>query len=153
MQIEKQCLICGQTYMATRQSQQYCSNECRMKAFKSGSSSAVCPVCGKTFVKTRDDKMYCSRKCTQYYHRHKPQTCVVCGNEFIGSDGKKYCSKECKRKGMVRVYQGRRIEKQEEPIKRESRLMEKERAARQQGLHYADMQKAETLQMVGVVGI
>lgn len=71
----------------------------------------ICKQCGIEFTPTRGNRKYCSEKCKhehylaymcEYNHKkyakveRKIGHCSVCGKEFIGKQGKKYCSAECR---------------------------------------------------------
>lgn len=59
-----------------------------------------CLHCGKVLEHNSDTgnvKLYCDNKCRYAYNnKFTNNKCSVCGKEFIGSKGAKYCSKECK---------------------------------------------------------
>ncbi len=63
-----------------------------------------CLHCGKKFGFRRGENkhMYCSRECA-WEARRKPETpkppivCVICGQEFDGRGGTKYCTDDCRK--------------------------------------------------------
>lgn len=81
-----------------------------------------CPICGTRFYKVRSN-IYCTPECAAEANRRKTKK----RNELL---------KE------VRIIP-------EEPKMRISEAGRIEREARKKGLHYADIQKAETLAMIG----
>lgn len=111
-----------------------------------------CGWCGKQFHEGAN-KRYCSKECShaaksekiRQAQRHQLQTCVWCGKTFEGYGKRKYCSATCKKENMA-------AQKTEEfrPTQ-ESHLQEKLQLAESKGMTYAEMQKQETLKMVGKV--
>lgn len=117
-----------------------------------------CPRCGKEFRKANTMK-YCSPTCMQEVHREKARQrskdykktlkqCEWCGENFHPSRYGKCCCKECHEKKRAA---DRHEEYQLETW--ESHLQEKLQMAEAQGMSYAEMQKQETLKMVGRVVI
>lgn len=157
---EKQCRNCGKTFMQTGK-ELMCSEECRQEAkaksvnrkyVRATDKEKVCPVCNKTFIgSTR--KKYCSTECNvkaqllraKVVQKEKP--CKVCGKVFMPGTAKAvYCSKQCSVKDYTRrkaIEEGRPVEMVYKP----SHIDDRERYARSKGLHYADLQKRETIQM------
>jgi len=113
-----------------------------------------CKWCGKPFHEGAN-KLYCSDECKHAAGNERSrlrqcvqfQTCVWCGKEFQGYNGRKYCSKACKKESMSANR------KEDTRGTWESHLQEKLQQAEAQGMTYAEMQKAETLKMVGKVVI
>ncbi len=102
-----------------------------------------CKLCGKMFHKG-SKRRYCSPECSDKANRinmrekqlqHKV-VCKRCGQTFTGRVDKRFCSPECKKKK-----------------KWESHLQEKLQLAEANGTTYAEMQRQETLKMVGRVVI
>lgn len=68
----------------------------------------ICQNCGNKFIpKASDRTTYCSRECYFEKIKAKPkepkekvlpvQNCVICGKEFPGKYGSKYCGDECRK--------------------------------------------------------
>lgn len=99
----------------------------------------ICPVCGKEFESRCATAKYCSDECKSRVQKQ----CPICSTGFTGRS--KYCSEGCKE--IAKKMQARK--KRNKYGVRPSGAFEKERRAREQGLHYADIQKAETLRLYG----
>ena len=64
-----------------------------------------CPQCGKSFQYSRSTRIYCSNNCylAAKYQKIKDERdalktvkiCPQCGNEFLGTKKKIYCSQKC----------------------------------------------------------
>lgn len=117
-----------------------------------------CARCGKEFRKVNTAK-YCSPTCMQEEHRERMRVrsrdykqtykqCEWCGKNFHPSRYGKCCSEECHEKK-------RAADRHEEylPETRKSQLAAKLKQAESQGMTYAEMQRQETLKMVGRVVI
>lgn len=84
----QECLVCGKTFQAKRQTKKFCSDACKMKhhrqelkkqdsvtAKKSqpgrtpGLAKRVCPHCGEWFVAHRSDQVFCSKSCRSASNR------------------------------------------------------------------------------------
>lgn len=67
----KQCLICGQTFRAVKDTknkkQKYCSIECYREARKNPVKELKCAYCGKPFYEREGRKKYCNHEC---YSKH-----------------------------------------------------------------------------------
>lgn len=122
-----------------------------------------CNVCGKMFHGAKQH-MYCSDECRGIGTKQKradyrevyremlnqPRECERCGKVFSNGNNRKYCSEECKKAATY--------EKQQETYERKrrqrmSQLDRKVLQAEEMGVRYADLQKQETLKMVGRVVI
>ena len=83
----KICSTCGKEFIATNPRYKYCSEECRLRAYRVFNKKKyyeerdkivkVCPICGKEFKHSRSK--YCSKECfkesrrrasSQYYQNH-----------------------------------------------------------------------------------
>ena len=85
------------------------------------------------------------------------RNCPLCSTRFYKAKSNIYCSLECSREANrrnARKYQ-KALNKSNsvEPSIRISNAGEIEREARENGLHYADIQKQKTLAMVGGIKI
>lgn len=61
MEIEKECPICGNHFIAKRKSHVCCSRKCR-EEYKRLNSKKKCLVCGKEFVPEKTSS-FCSKEC------------------------------------------------------------------------------------------
>ena len=125
-----------------------------------------CAECGKLFMKRRAKK-YCSDICSrkaaakrnaERYRKAAEEKrangveidCAYCGKSFVIYDGfnAKYCSAKCR----AAVHREEKKSTYEKEKKRKiSQCGEIEKEARKIGLHYADIQKQETLAMIGKI--
>lgn len=97
MDIEKECPICGNHFIAKRKSHVCCSRPCRDK-FTRLHKEKECVVCGKTFS-SMDDTLFCSEKCKHQYKIDSltyEKECEYCGKRFQGFSFSKFCSSRCK---------------------------------------------------------
>ena len=119
-----------------------------------------CEVCGKMFRRMRPT-FTCSPECSHKRHnaiqlersRVKVECdCTICGKTFTKrrNQQKYVCSAECG-KEYQRLHKGQ--VDQTGKKKRANNIVAIEKQARKKGLHYADIQKQETLAMVGRVEI
>ncbi len=89
----------------------------------------------------------------------KMRKCEICGKEFTPKAGNaKFCSEECRKQREKFYIENRKPRKREPEIKpkekvRPSKAFDIEAEARKEGKHYADIQKEQTLKMVGKVEI
>lgn len=118
------CKCCGKEFQAPTRKSKVCSDECRK------------------IQKTKMDAEWFERKREKRY-------CVICEKEIHKPrTNQKTCSKECFEIHRKAYLQDRCQTNYNKPVKRrQSRIDEKEEAARNVGMHYADIQKAETLRM------
>jgi predicted nucleic acid-binding Zn ribbon protein len=88
---------------------------------------------------------YCSKKCANAaYYKHQRETnpsyCIVCGQLISNIKYRKYCSEECKKKGIQmnnkKFYENLRKEKEKRQKKNAMVLSEISRLAREEGLTY-----------------
>lgn len=85
------------------------------------------------------------------------KACAICGKPFTSRyRSTRCCSKTCRNKLCLIEKQKPKPEKESRAREimtmkdvRRSKAFEKEQAARENGMHYADLQKAKTLEMVG----
>lgn len=104
--IPKNCMQCGERYLACRQSQKYCSYACAHIASRKR-SQCICsnPDCKARFEKLNCDvnqtSNYCCRECF-VRHRTHSRCCLECGKQIRRpsqnnpkKDALKYCSREC----------------------------------------------------------
>lgn len=84
---------------------------------------------------------------------HKGRECPICNTRFYKAKSNIYCSSECSkeanRRNAKKYQKALRKDNSAEPNIRISNAGEIEREARKKGLRYADIQKAETLSMIG----
>lgn len=70
---ERQCVVCGDTYRATRRTQRYCSKSCNSRATAERADQrtrrdVACAQCGLVFVSERSNARFCSRPCALAFH-------------------------------------------------------------------------------------
>lgn len=132
-----------------------------------------CPVCNKP-MRQFHNKKYCSPECQSEANNKKrkrtcaeetakkrekglEKECAYCGEKFILYDNfhTKYCSPECKKGAATKQRNTQRSTTYQEKKKkkRKSQLDNILKEARSKGLSYADIQKQETLAMVGGIKI
>jgi hypothetical protein len=118
-----------------------------------------CAICGKTYNRM-NASVTCSPACSWEYKRaymNKRNNaevecdCTVCGKTFIKKrhQQKYVCSPECA-KEFGKAHDGK-IDRTKK--KHKSQVGKIEKDARKRGLHYADIQKQKTLELVGGVEI
>lgn len=129
-----------------------------------------CAICGKLFPK-QGRKRVCSHECRkkslvrQNAERRKKaaeekrkngveKVCKYCGKKFVLHDSfnQEYCTVKC-RDAIKNADRKSTFETKREKKKKISQCGEIERNARKIGLRYADIQKQETLAMVGSIKI
>ena len=153
------CVVCGKEFTVQSGGTIVCSSECRAIRRKEKERSVkkcTCAYCGNEF-ETLHIKKYCSVDCrnkskAEAAKADRPErTCKVCGKRFKPKTGRsEYCSKQCQKK-LYRDRQSKRwatesgisLEYEHKP----SHIDNKEMYARAKGLHYADLQKRETVDM------
>ena len=72
----------------------------------------ICTECGS---ETKNPK-FCSRSCAVRFHNRKSPKrhserdivdCINCGRSLVGTNGKKYCSQDCRDEGQPKVALGK----------------------------------------------
>lgn len=112
------CCICGISFQHHQNLTKTCGDECRKvmarnrtAEYKAKKKAAAIPAithckhCGNEF-KTAGNKLYCSSACRTIGHPRptpipKPKIqklCKVCRSVFLGHNGRKVCSKKCRRR-------------------------------------------------------
>lgn len=97
MEIEKECPICGNHFIAKRKSHVCCSRKCR-EEYKRLNSKKKCLVCGKEFVPEKTFS-FCSKECKHQYKIDSltyEKQCEYCGKTYKGFSFSKFCSSQCK---------------------------------------------------------
>jgi len=110
----KKCIICGELFSVLpyrTQTAKYCSVSCAHLGMKKN-KELNCLICGKLIK--RNSKLFCSWECYKTYKTLHPlerkypmkKICIICGKLFSidRPTDKKYCSKECKRKGLAATH-------------------------------------------------
>lgn len=110
-QINKQCLICKETFEGTQSGSDYCSDKCRAIRY-----THICIQCGDEFKTDHAANTLCSDECRrqrkrEQYEQYKANkidkiddrqfTCKECNTKVIASYGDKrreFCSLKCNRK-------------------------------------------------------
>lgn len=106
----KVCPVCGEKFVAKRESRIYCSHQCRaLASFRRSyrQKERPCKACGKIFKTSKKYQKYCSDECKVKAHvkventapkrQGEKEICAYCGKEFIVSlENKKYCSDQCR---------------------------------------------------------
>ena len=74
--VEKVCVVCGRTFLASNKKTKCCSNTCRGKMSWDNESERkrydlICQVCGKKYKSLRPYSKYCSRKCKDFKHHEE----------------------------------------------------------------------------------
>lgn len=157
------CVVCGKEFRVKSGGTITCSAECRAIRQKQKEAEqnaqikvCVCAFCGKSFETVHRPK-YCGKVCRDNAKAeaakadHPEKACKVCGKIFKPKQLRaEYCSKQCQKKlysqrqaKRYAVEAGISLEYEHKP----SHIDNKERYARAKGLHYADLQKMETIQM------
>jgi HNH endonuclease len=107
--IEKACLFCGKSFLASRKhsGQKYCGNECKMAAVNRNRREGpkvrlqkTCAVCARPFEVPPcfDYVRSCSRECGAVLRRKTiTKACPICEKQFsvTPSTDKKTCSQRC----------------------------------------------------------
>ena len=157
------CVVCGKEFTVKSGGSITCSPECRAirRKQKEAEQNAqikvcVCAFCGRSFETVHRSK-YCGKECRDKAKLqaalvdHPERHCKVCGKLFKPKTSRgEYCSKQCQKKlysqrqaKRYAVEAGISLEYEHKP----SHIDNIERYARAKGLHYADLQKRETIQM------
>lgn len=168
--MENKCIICGKP---AKYNKRFCTEKCfkehdrrikRDSYFRCKEAEAterICPTCGKTFVSAHLTKKYCSEKCRLTAYNKKAckerkttgtvKICACCGNEFIYSlKRRKYCSDECAKKvqkEQMNVAATNAYYKKKS-IKGQKLTAKKIQTLYDQGMTYAEYQKAKTMAMI-----
>ena len=124
------CLHCGKSFVRKHKGQAYCCRSCGTKSPKRTDKQnhklrqqpdrGVCKTCGKSLNGVKHRRTYCSDACYKAAKKNDWQkeknlnkhsfTCPICGQMFRSSHkDRKYCSVECKGKGMRRTMEGRNV--------------------------------------------
>jgi len=113
--VRVKCVRCGE-FFEKRQSSKYCSESCREEErvgyhnrYKKLKNSTIiktdigrCIVCEKLFEKRRNSSKYCSQNCARKMYeitrKKVPDelNCLMCGQELVKYQQKKYCSRKCR---------------------------------------------------------
>ena len=121
----------------------------------------ICPNCGKQFRK-EGNKKYCCEKCQYTAARErkkeaektpKERECKWCGKTFVSLKYNQFCNNDCRNKHESAKKQKKNDEQSEFRQTRQGHLNEKMQQAAVQGISYAELQKQETLDLVGRVVI
>lgn len=153
------CVVCGKEFTVKSGGTITCSAECRAirrKEKERKTKRCTCAYCGNEF-ETLHIKKYCSVECRNKAKAEAARTdrperiCKVCGKKFKPKTNRgEYCSEQCQKKLYSQrqakrwaVESGITMEYTHKP----SHIDNKEKYARAKGLHYADIQKRETIQM------
>lgn len=102
------CLNCGVTFYG---SGKFCTEKCEdafLRPPVTKPTAKKCQWCGKP-----SEKAFCSDKCRLENSGNGNIACVceVCGKSFVGIYKRKYCSDECRTKGVAKTYAERRPDK------------------------------------------
>ena len=105
------CKVCSQKFKKTVHNRKYCSKMCaylrdlerRAAAARARRSRVIeCDHCSKTVTTGRHNQRFCCDDCRDDYHdaRRKsaseiPKTCPECGTDFISTNGRIYCNRNC----------------------------------------------------------
>ena len=107
MEIQKECIVCGRYFIASRRDMVYCCEDCKTKAaLLRDAQIKVCAQCGAEFYATGRNQKYCSDECNrkasirkmkESYRPQQPRekVCGCCGAIFYGTGKRKYCSDAC----------------------------------------------------------
>lgn len=157
------CVVCGKEFTVKSGGTITCSPECRDIRRKQKDAelnakikTCVCAFCGESFETVHRPK-YCGKECRDKAKLqaaladHPERHCKVCGKLFKPKNARgEYCSKQCQKKlysqrqaKRYAVEVGISLEYEHKP----SNIDNKEKCARAKGLHYAGLQKWETIQM------
>lgn len=151
------CGYCEKEFTTKHHTAKYCSEDCRQAEWKRRAverrkkkykprrfDPIPCGICGKMFTPTTPRNKYCSESCVKKRGKKayddfqermaQMKTCPVCGTKH--QMGGACCSDGCE--GIMEKA-GR--------VPKTSHIDNKEKYARSKGLHYADLQKRETIQM------
>lgn len=116
-----------------------------------------CPHCGKLFRKEKGRK-YCCQECQDEAAKKrkrereknpKERECKWCGKVFVTTNYQQFCSNDCRNADAETKKQ----ERSEFRKTKQGHLDEKLKQAAAAGTSYAEMQRHETLKMVGRVVI
>lgn len=95
---QRECKVCGVSFVATRDRRTYCSPTCKAKAHLSPPlPPRQCQACERPFVPGYPRQIYCSSECrlTVYIPKAKPRTCPTCATEFQPVGNQTYCAPAC----------------------------------------------------------
>lgn len=99
---EKNCLFCGNTFLAHHKAIMYCSANCKNEANASQRlvHNYQCKNCGKLFTTRQKGQAFCSLSCSSQWHGksvRKQRICKYCGGQFFNGNGHdpQYCSRQC----------------------------------------------------------
>ena len=123
------CDYCGNKIEITRNDRRWCSNECKIEAYKAckrknnakrhKENPNICDHCRKTFIPRRHiNERFCSQECHDEFHRIEAikqrdeqrakvkKICPTCDKEFTPKKTlkEKYCSKRCRELVGKKVY-------------------------------------------------
>ena len=92
----KECVVCKNTFEASRSNQMCCCRKCRDK-YTNYKNGTKCIVCGSLFHSLTKTS-FCSEECKRTYEESKKikKICEECGEEFLGDSHSRFCSIKCK---------------------------------------------------------
>lgn len=135
MKLLKVCKFCGQTYLADRKTQKFCSEPCCRRYWENVPEDEmkyqyVCEYCGRTYKTIHKERnRYCSRECAfaaSHEEKEKKQSindknrlvyyCSICGKQIPIGRKYQYCSDDCeresnRRKSLVYDSKKKKLEK------------------------------------------
>jgi predicted nucleic acid-binding Zn ribbon protein len=95
----KACAFCLERFTPTRADQKYCSDICRLRAWKANhprKESKLCAHCGEPVSANRK---FCSAKCRFVFSARQIKHCAECGLPLPGKvSAAKFCSDACRRR-------------------------------------------------------
>lgn len=113
---DKPCAVCGAVFSPANGRQKYCSTACK-------NGEAKCEGCDAAFVPKgrHSSKRFCSLACWyKSMRKDLDRTCDSCGQVFRAVRGptQRFCSTECKDKGLRSPTRNTHCEKCGEPLRR-----------------------------------
>lgn len=114
LQDDKICVVCGVKYRVPndrskrqREIQKCCSTNC-VGEFLSSKNVGECLVCGKNYkFESWRKRKYCSKGCSYIGRLNRiNKVCVMCGQEYESTFGRRYTSKFCSVKCRILGMQG-----------------------------------------------
>lgn len=100
-EIQKACIICGESFCSTSNNTKYCSKECKALARSKPNQLSMipCKKCGSMFIPKEKIQVFCSARCRienkKVQHDPIERFCKYCGERIDGKYGRIFCSTKC----------------------------------------------------------
>lgn len=116
----KICSTCHKEFQERKDSQIFCSTQCRGLARRKDKKKIVCKHCGKEFsVVSWMNAKFCSVKCSSEHKKNRiQQICLNCKNSFevLGYQKTIFCSRKCSNEYAIKTEKNKYKEEEKSKV-------------------------------------